>query len=308
MSLLLGALLMAGSTATAEGNCEFSVGVVTPAGSSDIPASVYNVLQKRVESMLGAYGLVSTQAGAAYVINAGIVDFSLWNLPGPPKQTAVSATLLLQLCDNASGTVVSTCTLDNLKGVGSSARQAFTSAMRPFDASNPRCSDFLAGASRAIERYYDSQSPSIIQRAKSFAMRKEYGEALFWLFTIPECCESYKDASAVAQEIYREFVDTEGMKAFLTARAIWIASPDAAGAAKALPVLLTIGPDSAAWEDAEKLTAEIYATVKDDKTFETRTRYRDDLHMEELRIEAAREVGKAWGDGQKESTTNMFVK
>lgn len=291
----------------AEG-CDLAVGVVCKSDNTDVPDAVCTNLKKRVESMLGANGLVAVNSDAPFVVRASFVDVASDVLPGPPRQYTVSTTLMMQLCDAASGTVLSTFTLDGVKGVGNSSQKAFSNALRPLNAQNPRCKDFMEGASHTILDYYNSHYPSLIERAKSLAMRSEYQQALYWLFSIPECCEGYVQATELAGGIYQDFINSEGSSAYQAARAAWVANPTAEGASKALPVLLTIPQGSEAWSLAESLVDEIYATVKDDKNFETRTKYEDATHLEELKLEAAREVGKSWGEGQKSSTTNLLVK
>lgn len=305
--ILLGAASVLMSLTAAAQNCDIAVGVVCKS-DAEVPTTVCASLQKKVEGMLGAHGLVSVNADTPFVMWTTLTDVLSGVVPGPPRQYTVSATLLMQLCDAASGTVLSTCTVEGMKGVGNSSQKAYSNAMRILNARNPRCQDFLAGASQTILDYYNSHYPAIIERAKSFALRDDYGQALYWIFSIPECCEGYAQAADVAAGIYKDFINSEGVLAFRTAQALWIADPTAGGAAKALPVLLTIPQGSDAWEQSESLVNEIYATVKDDKNFETRTKYADASHLEELKIEAAREIGKAWGEGQTASTTNLLIK
>ena len=45
--------------------------------------------------------------------------------------------------------------------------------------------------------------------------------------------------------------------------------------------------------------------VKSDRDFEYRQKYNDQIDLERRRIEAARAVGVAWGNGQKPTTTNI---
>lgn len=292
--------------AVAEG-CDLAVGVVCQSDNADVPEVACSNLKKRVESMLGANGLVSVNYDAPFVVRTSFVDVTSDVLPGPPRQYTVSTTLMMQLCDAASGAVLSTFTLSGVRGVGNSSQKAFSNALRPLNAQNPRCKDFMGSASQTILDYYNSHYPSLINRAKSLAMRSEYQEALYWLSSIPECCEGYAQATELAGGIYQDFINSEGLLAYQTARAAWVANPIAEGAAKALPVLLTIPQGSEAWTLAESLINEIYDTVKDDKIFETLTKYEDAIHLEELKLEAAREVGKSWGEGQKSSTTNLLV-
>ena len=46
--------------------------------------------------------------------------------------------------------------------------------------------------------------------------------------------------------------------------------------------------------------------MKDDWEFEIRQKYNDAVDIEKSKIEAARAVGVAYGNGQKEKTTNLM--
>lgn len=308
LSITIAIFLTLSALSARGAECEFPVGVVAKGDNGDISEATYSSLAKRVESMLGDNNLVSADVESPFMIVADIIDVSTGVLPGPPRQNTVNGTIMLQLLDVASGTVVSTCTLDGVKGTGNSMQQAFSSALRSLNAKNPKCSAFLAGVSQKIGNYYERQYPVIIARAKSKAMIHDYEEALFLLFSIPECCTGYGDATELAANIYQEYIDTDGMKAYQAARALWISNPNATGASKALSVLLTIPSGSAAGEKAEVLIDEIYNTMKEDKAFETREKYENSLRLEEIKTQAAKEIGIAWGKGQQPVNNNILIK
>lgn len=293
------AVLALGSRAA---DCNVAVGAIALNGEN-VPEATVTQLQSRIESLIGQGGYLSFSDASSFKVVASMSDVAVNELPGPPRQTAVQASLVLYLCDMASETVVSTCRIDGLKGVGNSAQQAFSKALRSLNANNPICRNFFNNTSTAIVNYYDKEYPNLIDRAKTLAARQDYEAALYWLFSLPECCKGYDEAATLGLRYYQDYAD--GQRAFEAARALWVASPDAEGASRALPVLLTIPQKSSAFHSAEALVKEIYATVKDDKKFETRTKYEDAHRLETLKIEAAREVGVAWGRGQQPSTTNL---
>lgn len=288
-------------------DCQVPVGVAANSKDKDISPEIEIQLQKRIESLMGAQNLSSAFPDTQFLIVAELAEVQTDELPGPPRQTIVQATLILHLCDTQTGDMLESLRLEGLKGVGNSIQRAVLNSLRPINGSNKKLTTFLDSASDKIIAYYDSQYPYILTQAENLASRREFGEALYFLATIPQCCKGYNVAGSTACLIYQRMIDSDGWEALNTAAAIWAVSPDKAGAMAALPILMTIPSNSAASDEANMLLTEISKEMKDDKEFETRTKYKDDVHLQELQIEAAREVGAAWGKGQKSSTHNLNV-
>lgn len=285
--------------------CSVPVGVVALVEKSAATPEAINLLKKRVESALGQSNHISISSSADFFVAVSFSDFSTTNLAGPPRQVSVTADASLYLCDAVSERVIAVCALDGLKGVGNSKQKALSQALRPINATNKKCADFFNSASDKIIEYYNQQYPTLLKRGRTLAAQQKYEEAMYWFFSIPECCKGYDEAAAEGLKFYQEWVDKDGAQAYDTARAIWIAQPDAEGAKRALSVLLTIPQNSKAYTQIEALINEISETVKEDKQFETRTKYEDSTRQSELMIEAAKEVGVAWGKGQQPTTTNL---
>lgn len=67
-----------------------------------------------------------------------------------------------------------------------------------------------------------------------------------------------------------------------------------------------IEPFSATYPKAQALTSEIKKTVRTDFVFETEKKYKDSISLKKAYIDAARQIGVAYGNGQKETTSNLF--
>ena len=71
-------------------------------------------------------------------------------------------------------------------------------------------------------------------------------------------------------------------------------------------MLAKIDPDASCYADANKLMKEIKEQTRSDIDFEMRQKYNDEVKLEHERIETARAVGVAYGNGQKPTTTNLM--
>ena len=79
----------------------------------------------------------------------------------------------------------------------------------------------------------------------------------------------------------------------------------AEGASKAFDWLVFIEPGSSCEGEAKALYNEVKQKVTSDWDFENREKYKDEAGLKKQRIEAARAIGVAFGNGQQPVTTNI---
>lgn len=284
--------------------CDVPMTVVEIRQPDDVPLAASEFLKNRLTSIVSTDGSVAGAGDTRFFIAGRFNHIASEVLPGPPKQTSIHTELTLYIGDTESETVFSSCTLD-LRGVGNSSQKALISALRLVNSDNTRVKTFIEKGSDKILEYYDSHSDLILEKAKKAAALQCYDEAMYYAFSIPECCRSYSKAVSVGIEYFQNGIDRDGQKIFELARAAWITSPDANGASVALPILWEIPLGSSAYPSAEKLINEIHSVVKDDKYFETRRKYEDETELKKMKINSAREIGVAWGKNQQPQTTNL---
>ncbi len=299
------AVLACSGLTVSAADCHVPLTVATLTDGDAIPAATQEAIRTRLQRIVAEVdGAAAGSEASRFFIAARMHHVATEVLPGPPQQTSVTTELTVYVGDQDTQTVYSTASL-TLRGVGTSMQRALTSALRPLTADNPKVKALINGASDKIVAYYNRTYPQLLEKGRRLIDTEKYGEALRLLMAVPECCQGYGQAVDLGLEAYGRMSDTEGRKLYDMARAIWLSSPDAAGASAALPILTTIPLSSEARADAERLVKEIGETVKDDKKFESRRKYEDEVEMRKLRIQAASRVGEAWGRGQQPSTTNV---
>lgn len=286
-------------------DCKIPLAVASFTDGEGIPMATEDLIRTKLEGIAIAEGdAVVGEGSSRFFIAARLNHISSDVLPGPPMQTSIVSTLTLYIGDSEERNVYATTSME-IRGVGNSEQRALISALRPLNAENAKVKAFMQTASDKIISYYDRQYPNMIAKAKRLAATKQYEESLAVLFNIPECCKGYGEAVGLGLGYYQELADTEGTKLLDMARSIWLASPDVGGASRALAILWTIPQHSSAYSDSQKLMAEIGGVLKDDKKFETRTKYKDAVDIKKMQIQAASAVGVAWGQGQQPTTTNV---
>ena len=109
---------------------------------------------------------------------------------------------------------------------------------------------------------------------------------------------------AATLDIYQQYIDNECNLNLAAARQAWAAQQNAEGAAAAGQYLALITPDAGCYDEAMALYNEIKAKVLEDWQFEMK-QYQDGVDIQKLQIEAARQIGIAYGNNQPNQTTNI---
>lgn len=302
--LIIAALLAVAMPAAAASDCNISLSAVKGPQTENVPAATQEYLLTRLQTALHADG-VSVDPGMGQFIICGKFNHTTEDvLAGPPKQYALVTNLTLYVGDTDSQTIYGSTTLE-LRGVGNSTERAYINAMRGLNGNNRQVQQFVSNVKDKIVAYFDQNYRQILAKAERAAARHNYDEALWIATSVPECSKGYAQASKQVDKYFQQYIDQEGIALYNRANAIWSAAHTAAAAREAFSFLVLIDPESSAYSAAQSLAAEMKASVKSDRDFELREKYHDAVALEKARINAAREVGVAFGKGQQPVTTNL---
>lgn len=305
---ILSLLFAAMSTMAVAQNCEIQLMVSPVQQGDEVTDGFNNMLMTRLTNVITQKGVAADPYFNQFFITGKFTHFYKETLPGPPMQTAMHSTLTLYIGDAINQQVYATESFE-VRGVGNSLERALLNAMTQINGKNQKIEALIDKGKKKILDYYNNNYETLLKKAQAAAAVNEYGEALYYIASIPECCEGYAQAYAMLNQVFTEKLTREGKQLLQLAQAVYFADRSANGAAKALQYLAMIDPSSPVQGEAMKLAQEIKEQTKSDYDFETRQKYRDAVSMEKDRIAAARAVGVAWGNGQKAQTTNlMFVR
>ena len=285
-------------------NCKVNLAVAPITQGEDVPEGVSEFLESRLAQLVTTDGVSLDPAIGQFFIAGKFNHISENVVPGPPIQTALHTNLTLYIGDMQSKTIYASTTVE-LRGVGTSGQRAFINAMRMVNERNAKIESILNSGRNKVIDYFNKNINTIIAKAKRAASQKRYDEALWILSSVPECCNGYGQVSKLEQTYFSMYIGNEGEKILQQARAAWAASQDKEGARTALALLSLIDADSSAYPAANKLIEEIRQSIRDDKFFEEREKYNDSVDTEQLRIDAIRQIGVAYGRGQQPITTNV---
>ncbi|MCD7926284.1 MAG: hypothetical protein LUI85_17025 [Bacteroides sp.] len=285
-------------------DCEISLTVARAAQKEVLPSQVQEILGNRLSTAVAGQGVIANSNFTPFFITAKVNTLYKETLPGPPVSTALTTQLTLYIGDAIGQKVFSTLSMD-VKGVGTNINRAYINAFRAINGNNIKVQEFIREGKEKIISWYNSNYKQILAKAQKSASMHEYDAALYYVTSIPECCVGYTDASKLVESYYAKYVNYNCQLILQYARAEWAKSPDAEGASKAFDWLVYIEPGSSCEGEAKALYNEIKTKVTSDWNFENREKYKDDIELKKQRIEAARAVGVAFGNGQQPVTTNI---
>lgn len=306
---LLGIIFLFGNlTLSFAKDCDLQIQVVNPdiemCGGEETLASL---LKSRLTKVLNIDGVTAGDSYGQLYIKGKFEDLYKETLAGPPVQTVVKTSLTLMVADIFDNKVFDAESFE-LRGVGTTTQRAYINALNSLTSKNGKLEAFVERIHKKVINYFDKNYSTLLTKASVAAKRHDYKQALYYTSLIPECCVGYPKAEVALLSYYQQYIDNEGTKLVNKARAEFAKSPNADGAAIAFEYINMIDSESKAYSSGQNLAHEIEKQTKAEYHFEVHQKY-SDAHNKELKlIDAARQVGVAYGSGQAPQTTNILWK
>lgn len=300
--MILAAAAASVSISGISAECQIPLAIASLQGGDAVPEATADALVSRLMTAATAAGVSSDNA--RFYIGGKFNHTNHGTLAGPPVQHTVSTMLTLYVGDIQTEAIYATESFD-LKGVGSSESKALSNALRPISGSNPRLTAFIETAKEKVTDYFDANAPRIFSEADKAFRTGDFEKALSLAVSIPECAKSYDKSLGLVDKYYQAYADEAGRRLYEAARASWASVPEAAGALEAFRLLMQIPVGSSWTPKADELAKEMKDKVADDHYFEYRTKYADEQDLSRRKLDAARQVGVAYGNGQQPTTTNV---
>lgn len=286
-------------------DCVMPVSIVLDEEFANVPAAANTVLYQSLMRIATANGLTTEAPGTPFVLTAHCDVLDKSNLPGPPVQTVYNLGITFYIADVYMQKKFATAYL-TLDGVGTGEVKSYINAFKHIHASNKEIVQLIEKGKANMVNYYDTQYPVIMKEAKRLEGLQKYEEALAMVLSVPLCTKGGEAASFYGLQLYTKNLDRMNLFLLNSARALWAAGQSQQTAYKVCSMLAQIDPDAACYADAARLMAEVKKQVRSDIDFEMREKYHDQIALEKQRIESARAVGVAFGNGQQPTTTNVM--
>ena len=306
MKKTLISLALFGALFTQAQECDIHIRVVTPnAESCGGEPAVADLLSNRLINILTRNGITANDGYGQFYISGRFDNLYKETTSGAPMQTVIHTSLTLMVADIFTNKVFDSEIFD-LRGVGNGTERAYINALSSLTKSNEKLNHFINRAQTKVINHFDANYPQILANAKTAAAKRNYDEAIFYTSLIPQCSKGYADAENAMLKYYQQYLDHNGAMLLNKARGAFAVSPNAEGAVTAFEYLNQIDPASSSFQASQNLAREIQVQTKVEYDFEYHEKYKDALEIEQRKIDAARQIGVAFGNGQKANTTNIL--
>ncbi len=286
-------------------NCDIPIRVISSPQVENIPETALEMLNSRLITAVSENGIMASVPYGQFFLTAKFNHVTEDVVPGPPKLIAIH-TLLTLFIGDIDGQQIYSSKIFDLRGVGTSTQDALINSLQSVNASNSKFEQFLTTGRDKIINYYNANFSSILAKANNAASVKDYDKALYYACSIPECCIEYSKVTNDIISIFQSYIDNDSQSLYTKAYMAWSSSPNSHGAEIASLYLSFVDQSSSIYSKAKQLAEEIKGTVREDFIFEKQTKYKDSISLRKAYIDAARQIGTAYGNGQKETTTNLL--
>lgn len=249
LSLLI-IILCCGPVATAQNNSRKIA--LTPMASDalELPSAAKNSLQQKLTQMALQNGMAAQDGD--FVLTASYTVLDDLVAPTDVAQYVVKIEVMFYVVNLIEDLIMAenSCIV---KGNGPSRDKAFQKAFNAINPRSPEALELINSAKDNIVAYYADRSEVLMGKANSFAKAGQYSDALAVLDPIPDCVPAYKEISALKDEIFAKWIDTEA-ESYLAEAKRCIAMGYYEDAFNAI---LSVNPLSSKFKDAEALSKEI---------------------------------------------------
>jgi phosphoglycolate phosphatase-like HAD superfamily hydrolase len=273
-----------------------------------MPDAARNMLRNKLEQIATQTGAGGNAVNPRFIITANVSVLSKDVTATSPPMTALTLEVTFFVGDAQTKTKYASASIQ-AKGVGTNETKAYIECLKNIKPTAPELKNMVETGKRKIIEYYNSQCDFILKKAESLASQNRYEEALFELMSVPDVCKDcYHNVLSAVGPIYKKYADKACVEKLNAAKAIWAGQPNAEGANKVAQILSSIDPEAACMPDVQALVEEIKAKIaeleKRDWDFQMKV-FDSAVELEKQRIEAARQVGIAYGNNQPEQVINL---
>ena len=282
------------------------IGTYLPYQMDGVPKGARKMLENKLNQTITKNGMGGVGMSTRFVLTATVNVLSKDLTATAPPMTALNLDVTLYVGDGVSGALFGSETLQ-LKGVGKNETKAYISAFKRIKPANPSIQGLLANAKDKIIEYYNGRCDFILKEAKTLEDKGEYEAAMLKLTSVPEVCqECYEKCMDKVVGVFKKQINKDGKVKLAKAKSVWAAGQDYYAASEAGELLSQIDPESESFPTAQLLFKKIEKSMKakNDKEWNFLMKVQqDDVNLKKSRIQAAKEVGVAYGNNQPKNVT-----
>lgn len=280
-----------------------------PQQIENMPEAARSMLTNKLSQIVTQNGMGSNDINERFILTANINILSKDITPTAPPMQAFTLDISLYIGDGIDGTKFASFST-TVKGVGENETKAYISALKNLKTNDPKYQSFIESGKNKIAEYYNSKCDFIIKDAQTLGSQSQYDEAIYKLSSVPEVCKvCYDKCMDAIAPIYKLQIDKACRASLADAINSWNTNQDASGALQASEYLAQIDPIASCFKEAQafsnKIAKRIFENEKKEWSFKMKE-YQDDLDVRKQTINAARDIGVAYGKGQPKTVYRVY--
>ncbi len=267
------------------------------------PTNAKVQVENKLNALLTQNGILTQDPLNRFVLTVVAIPQQTEVMPTAPAQVAQIIDFTLYIVDAVDKRIYATTTF-TAKGLGTDRTRCYQDAVKHINLQSNELKRFIADGKTKIVDWYDTQATRLFMEAKAAAEVHRYEKALSIVCAFPVDSKYYNEALSLIKTYWREYTNYRCDQLLAESRAIWAATQNQEAARAIALKISEIEPDAQCRPEVDKLITDIRSRVREDVELEFR-QYTDKVDLEKQRIDAAREVGVAFGKGQQPNTTNF---
>lgn len=286
--------------------------VITPFVPNDVgglSANAQNTLKNKLDRIVSKNGISGSTFEQRFVLTAKIVKLSSVLVPSTPPVYNYEIEATLMIGDVVEGTIFSSLGVV-VMGAGNTESAAEISAIKKIKETDAQYQAFIETGKEKIIKFFNGKCDFYLKEADAYKNQGNFEAAIATLTSVPSICEEcYTKAMSAVGPIYQAQIDRQCKSDLLNAKTAWSNNQNATGAAEASESLSRIDPNSACYKEALQLNDAISARIKELENREWANKLKiqqDQVDLDKLRINAAKEIGVAYGKNQPKTITYNY--
>lgn len=279
-----------------------------------IPPTAADILQNKLIQIATQNGISGSTNLTRFVFTANIKLITKDITPTAPAMHAYTMNINMYIGDGIDGKAFASYST-TVKGVGENETKAYLSGIKNIKISNPEYQRFIEEGKTKIIAYYNSQCDFIIKQAKTLASMNRFDEAIWNLSGVPDVCpDCWNKAQNAMAPIFKQMINYDCKQKIIQANNVWNAGQSWSAANDAGAILSTIDPNSSCVGEIKTLANKIEKRILDVDKREWKFNYDYNIGLRRDLIKAYRDVGVAWGNGQRRTiiyknfSRNYFIR
>lgn len=285
-----------------QGN-DLALTVIVPESSTNLSSTQLQKLQTKMTQLVNANGMAAVDYSTNFVIypvvnieDESVVEGGMQNI----HVTTLDVVFNIKQLDN---NLMFGSWSKSLKGSGKNKDLALSNAISQLQASDADFKSFISGGRKKLVDYYVNNCSKILEKADFAAQNSRYDEAIALLYAVPqEAASCYTSAQSKALAYYKKYQAKICGQKIQDAK-LELAANNNMGV---LNTLRYVDVESPCGKEVQSIMAQAAAKVdaEEKKQFDVCMMvYKDAVALEKMRINAVKEIGKAYYYSQPKTIT-----